>query len=164
MDEDHPCRQCLDVRGLVAFGPAEAAWSHSPATSLPRGSSCLSAKPASASAVPSQPRVPTRCRGCAGEPRPFSSQAGQAGDTRSGGFTPQQAAQALGDACARSARRKTAGEAARSDPGLFCVPCDQHGGVLAHGGSRGAVLYRHFAAQMRTQYETWFSSVCKIQT
>lgn len=29
MDEDHPCRQCLDVCGCVAFSSAEAAWSHS---------------------------------------------------------------------------------------------------------------------------------------
>lgn len=72
VDEDHPCRQCLDVHGCVAFSSAEAAWSHSPVTFplLQLGSANLVAF-GSPEPAPYSQLVPSSAR----EPQPSSSQA-----------------------------------------------------------------------------------------
>lgn len=76
--------------------------------------------------------------------------------------SPQQRAQALGDACATRPPSPPARDVMKPQeklPGMiplyFFAPPDQERGLLADGGSRSAVLYRRFAARMRTRYEMW---------
>lgn len=57
---------------------------------------------------------------------------------------------------------KTAGEASRNDPGVCFVPCDrEETRFKAHGGSRSVLLYRCFAARMRTWRDKLFSRARK---
>lgn len=146
MDEDHPCRQCLDVPGCVAFSSAEAAWSHSSVT-FPLPPAGLS-KPDDIWQPRANPIFPPGAQQCQGAPALLQS--GQAGDAHGGGLAGP--AQALSDTCATCLPLLPAwdvtdvqGKLPAMMPVCF-VPCDQQRGISAHGGSRSVWLQRHFAA------------------